>query len=342
MNGTRLLALLTLAGAFLVGCGDDSTSPPDALPAPDASLSVDAPPVSAVDAGGSGPGLSIDVQTGGKLDSGSTNSVLPAPLGVSVAPGDASGTAKVSFLSSALDAGISSLTFTVTANPGAITAAGTASPIVVAGLVPETAYTFAVVASDGAASSAPATTGLLGFFDVVETFREPMTQPNDSIFTGSFTFDFAAGSVSNLAGSLTESMTKVNGTHGGPMTTVALANQLSAVPVVLDGANGLLVTTFALPTTDTFTGGGFAPGGTQYYGLLEGTPNNHNAYATIFVNTAEPTAAATQAQIDKLAYADCTSGGMMMKSCMTGTSVSGYGVKGTMGGYPLSQLIARR
>jgi hypothetical protein len=179
-------------------------------------------------------------------------------------------------------------------------------------------------------------------YDVVATFREPMTQPNDTIFTGTFAFDSTSKTVSNLTGTLTQSMTKVNGAYGGPMTTVALTNQLSSVPAVLDGANGLLVTTFALATTDTFTGGGFAPGGTQYYGLLEGTPNNNNAYAMIFVNTTDPTASPTPAQLDKLAYADCTAGGMMMKSCMTGTSVNGYGVKGTMGGYPLSLVITKR
>jgi hypothetical protein len=187
-----------------------------------------------------------------------------------------------------------------------------------------------------------ANVGSVAFYDVVATFREPMTQPNDTIFTGSFTFDSTSKSVANLTGSLTESMTKVNGVYGGPMTTVALANQLSSVPATLDGASGLLVTTFALTTTDTFTGGGFAPGGTQYYGLLEGTPNTHNAYAMIFVNTSDPTTAPTQAQIDKLAYADCTAGGMMMNSCMTGTSVNGYGAKGPMGGYPLSLVITRR
>jgi len=194
----------------------------------------------------------------------------------------------------------------------------------------------------GTASVDSANLGSFAVYDVVATFREPMTQPNDTIFTGSFTFDSTSKSVSNLAGSLTESMTKVNGVYGGPMTTVTLANQLSSVPTVLDGASGLLVTTFALTTTDTFTGGGFAPGGTEYYGLLEGTPNNHNAYAMIFVNTTDPTAVPTQAQIDKLAYADCTAGGMMMSSCMTGTSVGGYGAKGTMGGYPLSLVITKR
>jgi hypothetical protein len=185
-------------------------------------------------------------------------------------------------------------------------------------------------------------TAALTFYDVVETFLEPMTQPNNTVFAGSFAFDTTTKTVSSLNGLLTESMTKVNGAYGGPMTTVSLTYQLSSVPVTLDGTEGFLVTTFALPTTATFTGGGFAPGGTEYYGLLEGIPNNHNAYAMIFVNTADPTAPLTQAQIDKLAYADCTAGGMMMNSCMTGTTVAGYGAKGTMMGYPVSQVITKR
>ena len=178
-------------------------------------------------------------------------------------------------------------------------------------------------------------------FQVVATFTEPMTQPNDTIFTGSFTFDPVEKVVTGLAGSLTQSMTKVNGVYGGPMTTVALSHQLSSVPATVDGVAGLLVATFALDTTDTFTGGSFTPGGTQYFGLNEGTPNNNNGYVLIFVNTADPTAPLTQGQLDKLAYADCTKGGMMMKSCMTGTSVAGYGRKGTMGAYPSSQVIRK-
>jgi hypothetical protein len=234
------------------------------------------------------------------------------------------------------------LSYVVTASPGAISASGTQSPLVLSGLSPKVAYTFSIVASDGMVASAPATTGLVTLYDVVETFREPMTQPNDTIFTGSFAFDATNKAVWNLTGSLTESMTKVNGVYGGPMTTVSLLNQLSAAPILLDGVSGILVTAFALTTVDTFTGGGFAPGGTEYYGLREGTPNNHNAYAMIFVNATDPTATPSQAQIDKLAYADCTAGGMMMSSCMTGTSVAGYGVKGTMGAYPLSQVISQR
>ena len=171
---------------------------------------------------------------------------------------------------------------------------------------------------------------------MVETFFEPMTQPNDSIFTGTFTFDTTAKTVSHLTGSLTQSMV------GPPMTSVVLANQLSSTAATLGGVNGLLVTTFRLTNTNTLDTAGFPPGGTEYYGLAAGTPNPMNAYAMIFVNTTDPTIALVQAQIDKLAYADCTAGGMMMTTCMTGTTVAGYGRKGTMMGVPMSQVVTER
>jgi hypothetical protein len=269
-----------------------------------------------------------------------TVSAPGAPTSVNVAAGTAAGTALVSFTAPASNGGSAITGYTVTANPGGITATGTASPITLTGLTPQTAYTYSVVATNSAGNSVQAATGLLNFYKIVETFHEPMTQPNDSIFTGTFTYDSTNKKVSNLNGLLTESMTKVSGVYGGPMATVALVNQLSAVSDATLG--GLLVTTFALTTTDTFNGGGFAPGGTEYFGLSTGTPNNHNAYAMIFVNTTDPTTALTQAQIDKLAYADCTAGGMMMTSCMTGTTVAGYGRLGTMDGYPVTEVITKQ
>ena len=133
------------------------------------------------------------------------------------------------------------------------------------------------------------------------------------------------------------------------MTWVTLEHQLSARPVVLDGAEGWLVTTFRLDTTDTLAtdpkfGGtdGWAPGSGS--GLHFGYPgvNPGNAYVMIFVNAADPTAVPTQGQIDKMAYADCAPGGMMGATCMTGTSEAGYGTIGTMGGRPVSQVTTRR
>jgi hypothetical protein len=152
--------------------------------------------------------------------------------------------------------------------------------------------------------------------------------------------------VSNLQGKLSESMTgDAIAYPNDNMTWIALNNQLSSVHNATLG--GLLVTVFRLTTTNTLTtltgGDGWAPGTGQglYYGGPSGE-NPGNAYARIFVNTADPTAALSQAQVDTLAYADCTPGGMMGSTCMTGTTVAGYGTKGTMGGYPVSQTITKQ
>jgi hypothetical protein len=187
-------------------------------------------------------------------------------------------------------------------------------------------------------------------YQVVATFYEPDTQPNNSIFVGSYTLDATTGVVANLHGRLSESMT--GGATGYPsdtMTWLTLDHQLSSLPVTIDGAPGLLVTTFALETTNTLSslpalGGtdGFSPG--TGMGLHFDYPgaNPSNAYVRIFVNLADPIAQPTQAQIDKLAYADCTPGGMMGATCMTGTSVAGYGSVGSMSGYPLLQTTTKR
>lgn len=184
-------------------------------------------------------------------------------------------------------------------------------------------------------------------YNVIETFYEPDTQPNNTIFKGSFTFDDASKTVSDLKGILSESMT--GGLVGYPndtMTWLPLNYQLSSVYDATLG--GLLVTVFKNSNTNTFTtmlgGDGWSPqsgvdAGGIYYGYPKPANNPGNAYAMIFVNTVNPLAPLTQAQIDKLAYADCAPGGMMGGVCMTGTSAAGYGAVGTMSGYPVSQVI---
>jgi hypothetical protein len=275
---------------------------------------------------------------------GSSGGTAPgSPTAISVAPGATATEAVVSFTAPA-SSGTSAITgYTVTVVPGGITATGSSSPITVTGLTPATAYTYGVVASSADGTSAPATTGALRFYSVVQTFLEPMTAPNNTVFTGTFTFDTTSRTVSNLTGSLTQAMS------GAPMTTVPLAHQLSSVAEAPGGVNGLLVTTFRLantltldPATGTMDPTGFAPGGTKYYGFAASTPNPNNAYAMIFVNTTDPTTTPLQAQLDKMAYADCTPGGMMTAMCMTGTTVAGYGRKGTMNGEPASQVVTER
>lgn len=177
-------------------------------------------------------------------------------------------------------------------------------------------------------------------YNVTQTYNQVVYNNNhptwDTIFTGSFIYDEHTMTVSNLTGSLTQAMT-------GNTVSRLLDYQLSSV--YDDTLGGYLVTSFLQNSTDTFknSGGvagvtGWATGGTQTYG-------NQNAYATIFVNTANPLAALTPDQTNKLAYADCTTGSLMggMGVCMTGwTKITNgiAGAGGTMSGtYPITQTI---
>jgi len=272
-----------------------------------------------------------------------------APTVVTASAGDLPSTVRVGV--GAVGAGGSPITaWAVTSSPAGLAAAGSTLPVTVECPASCAGYRFSVAATNAVGTgpaSAPA--DVITRYGVVAVFHEPDTQPNDSVFVGTFALDSSTGVVSGLAGRLSESMT------GGPtaypndtMTWIALGHQLSAVAVTRDGAPGWLVTTFRLGTTATLSadprfGGtdGWAPGSGM--GLHFGYPgaNPGNAYARIFVNTGDPTASPTQAQLDGLAYADCAPGGMMGASCMTGTSVAGYGTVGTMGGYPASQSTTR-
>lgn len=152
----------------------------------------------------------------------------------------------------------------------------------------------------------------------------------DTFFTGSFLFDSVSGVVSELAGTLTQAMT-------GNTQSRELSYQLASV--FDEALGGYRVSTFLLDSTDVFQGGGFATGGMKEFG-------NQNAYVTLFVNAADPTAALTDAQSDTLAYGDCTSGSLMGASpstCMTGwikrvgdTASAGGTMRGT---FPVTQSI---
>lgn len=258
-----------------------------------------------------------------------------APAAVSATVGDAPDTVIVSFTASASSGGSVITGYTVTSSPGGISASGTSSPISVPCPTPCNGHAFTVFASNSMGDSAPsAQADVLTDYNVTTIFYEPDTQPNDTIFTGAFTFNSTTGSVSNLHGMLSESMT------GPPMDSVPLTYQLSTTS---DGQGGLLVTAFALNTTDTFAEGGFAPGSEGFYFGYPSLPNPGapggvgNAYIMIDVNLSNPTTALTTAQINRLAYADCTAGGMMGSTCMTG-----YSGVGTMGGYPVSQTITKK
>lgn len=184
-------------------------------------------------------------------------------------------------------------------------------------------------------------------YNVTTIWEEPDTAPRNTIFEGSFDYDAATKTVSNLKGRLSESMTG-SPTSSLPdygMTWLSLDYQL--VSWYDTSLGGTFAATFKNNSTSTFTtmfgGDGWSPAaGVAAGGIYAGFPkagnNPGNAYALIFVPDA-PLTSLTQAQIDKLAYADCAPGGMMGAACMTGTSLAGYGSLGTMSGFPLSQSI---
>ncbi len=277
----------------------------------------------------------------------SAPSVPGAPRAVRATTGDSAGQVVI-HVGALASGGLPLDRLVVDSVPAGLHAEADGSPVVVDCHGPCAGHAFTVIARNGLGAGPPsAVTPIVTSYDVVATFHEPDTQPNDTIFVGAFTLDATTGTVTDLRGRLSEAMT------GGPtpyphdtMTWVDLDHPLSSVPITTGGVPGLLVTTFRRPTTDTLStdpslGGtdGWAPGSGsgRYYGAPG--PNPGNAYATIFVNVANPTATPTQAEVDLLAYADCAPGGMMGKTCMTGTSVAAHGTAGTMGGTPSSLVI---
>jgi hypothetical protein len=272
------------------------------------------------------------------------------PQGVAATLGADASSVVVSF--SGVDSGGSPVTgVTVASSPAGVSVNALASPVEVHCPGGCAGKAFSVRASNlvGTGTASPAAE-VLTTFRVLSTFREPDTQPRDTLFTGSFTLNSTTGAITGLAGQLTESMTG-NAVGAGPyfdMTQVPLAHQLVTRRDAALG--GTFVASFAKTTTSTFTtfggGDGWSPeAGVANGGVFAGFPARHassiqNAYILVFVPD-DPFAPLTAAQIDKLAYADCAPGGMMGAVCMTATSVAGHGAVGTMSGFPLSQVISK-
>jgi hypothetical protein len=348
----RLRTASILALAILAGCSSSNGDASDAEAAANVdtgSRSVDADAVLSF-GDTSDAGVAIDSSTASDV-SGSNGDGATAPgvpTGVTATAGASPNTVSISI--GATNSGGSPITgYKVISSPTGITADGSLLPIIVTCPSTCAGYAFSAIASNAIGNSAPSTvTDVITAYNVFETFLEPETQPENSMFIGSFILDSTTSTVSNLHGILSESMTgdQVSVYPNDNMIWLSLNNQLSSVNDATLG--GLLVTTFLLTTTNTLyagTGGdGWTPGTAHgvYYGFPAKTANPGNAYARIFVNTADPTAPLTEAQIDKLAYADCAPGGMMGSACMTGTTEAGYGELGTMKGYPVSQTITKQ
>lgn len=216
-----------------------------------------------------------------------------------------------------------------------------------------------IALASGLALMAPASHAATSSYNVTTTWFEPQTQPRDSVFVGSFDYDSATHTVTNLQGKLSESMTRTGANLAYPNDSMAWLDLSYQLVSWYDGSlGGTFAAAFKNNNTHTFYNA--APGATDFwspqvgvdngaifYGFPVKASNPGNAYALIFVPD-DPLAALSQAQRDKLAYADCTptatggmmmGGGMMGSVCMTGTSVAAYGSAGSMDGYPKMQTI---
>ncbi|MEX8503908.1 MAG: fibronectin type III domain-containing protein [Leptothrix ochracea] len=279
------------------------------------------------------PPVSTTLSVGG---SAGTLGVPSAPQGVSATLGSTDDTVIVSYAGLS-DAGGSPITaYTVASVPAGLSASSASGPITVTCPLSCAGYAFSLSARNASGDGpASATAEVITTFDVRARFFEPDTQPNDSIFVGTFTLNSTTRAVSGLAGTLSESMTgSANGST--PMTLIALTHQLSSVS---NGAGGLLASSFALNTIDTFSPSGFAD---TTNGIYHGFPAVWNAatansFVTLDIDPNRPTQSLNASQVSRLAYGDCAQGGMMGAACMTGTASGG-----TMGGYPVEQVVSRR
>ncbi|UCV27996.1 PEP-CTERM sorting domain-containing protein [Ferribacterium limneticum] len=210
--------------------------------------------------------------------------------------------------------------------------------------------------------SASAANASVTNYSVTQTFNQVVyntSHPDwDTGFYGSFSYDDVTQTVSNLTGKINQAM------DGGPGISawVTLTNQLSSVAVDTNGDSvndGLVVSVFKNNDTNVFNpnhpsyalgsffGGTFGSNGKMGAVYTAGT---ENAFVSVFVNLADPTAALTQSQLNYIAYGDCTPAALMPRTgsgnkCMTGWN--GYNSSGTLipggtmqGTLPNSQTIA--
>lgn len=139
-----------------------------------------------------------------------------APSAVSAVAGD--GQVAVAFTPPASNGGANITGYTVTSNPGGLTGAGTASPIVVTGLANGTAYTFTVTATNsyGTGSASAASAAVTPKAAQTITFASPGAQNFGTTPTLTATSD------SGLTVSFTSSTTGVcTITSGGTLTFVS-------------------------------------------------------------------------------------------------------------------------
>ena len=171
-------------------------------------------------------------------------------------------------------------------------------------------------------------------YSVKETFYEPAYHGmENTVFQGTFAYNSVSQQITNLTGTLSEAMTGMM--HGGVQTLLNLNYNPVASSIDMNG--GIMASAFLLNTTSIYK-----MGGTYNSAAMMKDPNFANAYATIYVSADQLSGANMNlpgSAFGNLYYGDCQPGGLMMqgKMCMTGWGVAG--TAGSMGGYPISEVV---
>ena len=169
-------------------------------------------------------------------------------------------------------------------------------------------------------------------YQVVGVFAELVTIIGHTTFTG--TFDWNAN---------TETVSGLQGTQNVTMYDPSQFPDLNLNYQLAQNVDGNIVTAsvFLKNTTDVFMFGGYTKGDMYKYGTSygpafeDGNMPNKNAYFSFSFDKTTMTGI-----VDNMVYGDCTDGGLMAQTCMTGHSATGVGYTGTMAAYPTSLTIS--
>ena len=148
--------------------------------------------------------------------------------------------ASVAFTAPSNNGGAAITGYTVTSNPGGLTASGASSPLVVTGLSMNQAYTFTVVANNGSASAASAASNSITTIPVVPSAPLNLVASSTASGTASIAFDVPASDGGAAITNYVVTSNPAGGTGSG-----------SASPIAVSGLTDGISYTFTLVATNS-------------------------------------------------------------------------------------------
>jgi len=194
-------------------------------------------------------------------------------------------------------------------------------------------------------------------YTITAIFDEPASAFPTTQFDGTFTFDGTA--ISNLTGTMNESMYNAGGTAA--LNFTYNQDTLTGGQIVNETIGGYLTASvFDIDSTDVYFGGGYKDGGTGMavgsyakYGstgmMSDGNVANENAFFTLAIDPNNVVGTFTIADdtmlVETMQYGDCAPGGLMGpmmtgNMCMAGESTELSMMAGTPISFTISEVSA--